>query len=87
MVRIVTKEQIDPSMSWDFFNGASQDHKGGGGATNFLNQNHHFHIQMGLGTYTNKYPELMDLKLLLCFSLQKGCRKFQIFGDSLIIVN
>ena len=42
---------------------------------------------MGLGAGTNNYAELMTLKLLLHFALEKGCRNLQIFGDSLIIIN
>ena len=74
-------------MPWDFFDGASQNHTCGGGATLFLNQNHHFKIQMGIGAGTNNYAELMALKLLLHFALEQGCKKLQIFGDSLIIIN
>ena len=42
---------------------------------------------MGLGEGTNNYAELLSLKLLLQFALEKGCRNLQIFGDSLIIIN
>ena len=42
---------------------------------------------MGLGTGTNNYAELMALKLLLCFALERNCRKIHIFGDSLVILN
>ena len=74
-------------MPWDFFDGASQNHTCGGDVTLFLNQNHHFHIQMGLSVGTNNYAELMALKLLLHFSLEQRCIKLHIFGDSLIIIN
>ena len=42
---------------------------------------------MGLWIGTNNYAETMALKLLLCFSLEKVCRKLQIFRDSLVIIN
>ena len=42
---------------------------------------------MDLGTCTNNYAELMALKLLLCFALEKDCRKLHIFRDSLVIIN
>ena len=42
---------------------------------------------MGLGAGTKNYGELLSLKLLLQFALEKGCRNLQIFGDSLIIIN
>ena len=58
-----------------------------GGATLFLNSTHHFQIKMGLGTGTNNYIELVALKLLLCFALERNSRKIQIFGDSLVILN
>ena len=61
--------------------------KCGGGATLFLNSTHHFKITMGLGTRSNNYAELLALKLLLCFAIEKNCKRIQIFGDSLAILN
>ena len=61
--------------------------KCGGGATLFLNSTHHFKITMGLGTGSNNYAELMALKLLLCFAIEKNCKKIHTFGDSLVILN
>ena len=58
-----------------------------GGATLFLNPSHHFQIQMGLGNGTNNFAELMVLKLLLCFAIERNCRKNHIFGDFLVILN
>ena len=71
----------------EFFNEASQENKCGGCAIFFLNQNHHFQIQMGLGAGTNNYAELMALIILLCFALEKDCRRIHIFWDSLVILN
>ena len=86
-IHVSVEDSIDHSFPWDFFDGASQEHNCGGGATLFLTQNHHFKIQMGLGEGTNNYVELLGLKLLLCFALAKGYKCLQIFGDSLIVIN
>ena len=61
--------------------------KCGGGATLFLNSTHHFQITMGLGTGSNNYVELMALKILLCFGIERNYKKIQIFGDSSVIIN
>ena len=58
-----------------------------GGATLFLNSTHHFKIMMGLGTGSNNYANLMALKLLICFSIEKNCKNTSIFCDSLVILN
>ena len=42
---------------------------------------------MGLGDGANNFVELMALKLLLFFALEKDSRRIQIFGDSLVILN
>jgi len=41
---------------------------------------------MGLGPGTNKFPELLSLKLLLLFVGEKGVRDIQVFGDSLNVI-
>ena len=43
-----------------------------GGACLYLNQSHFFQISLGLGTGTNNYVELMTLKLLLYFSIERN---------------
>jgi ribonuclease HI len=48
---------------------------------------HLFKIKIGLGPGTNNYVELMSLKLLLLFAIEKRVESLQIFGDSLIVVN
>ena len=40
-----------------------------------------------LGGGTNNFSELMSLKLLLIFSLEKGCNKLNFMGDSLNVIN
>ena len=42
---------------------------------------------MGLGTGSNNYAELMTLKLLLCFAIERNCKMLQVFGDSLVEIN
>ena len=61
--------------------------KCGGGATLFLNPTREFKIKMGLGTETNIYVELMALNIFLYFEIERNCKKIQIFGDSLVILN
>ena len=75
--RIIIPEQMDKNTPWDFFDGASQDLKCGGGATLFLNPTYHFQIPMGLGSRSNNYAELMALKLLLCFQLKENAKNYK----------
>ena len=42
---------------------------------------------MGLGAGTNNYAELMTLKLLLCFAIERNYKKLQVFGDSMVVIN
>ena len=58
-----------------------------GGACLYLNQSHFFQISLGLGTGTNNYAELMTLKLLLCFAIERNCRQLQVYGDSMVVIN
>ena len=85
--RIIVPEQINKNNPWAFFDGASQNLTCGGGACLFLTQNHYFKISLGLGAGTNNYAELMTLKLLLCFTIERNCRNLQVFGDSMVVIN
>ena len=78
---------IDRSSPWAFFDGAAQNELCGGGAVLFLSDSHFFVISMGLGGGTNNFAEIMSLKLLLIFSLEKGCNKLNFMGDSLNVIN
>ena len=78
---------MDKNTPWAFFDGASQNSKCGGGDTLFLNTNHHFQISVGLGSRTNNFAELMTSKLLLCFAIERNCKKLQVFGDSMVVIN
>ena len=87
VIRFIHEEQMNKSIHWEIFNGASQNQKCGGGAIIYLSETSYLKIQMGLGNGTNNYVKVMNLKLLLCFSKEKGCTYLQLFGDSMIIVN
>jgi ribonuclease HI len=87
--RDVREETPDLSIPWAYFDGASpsdQRNCGGGGCL-YLSQSHYFFLKEGLGAGTNNYSELLALKLLLLFAIEKGCRALQVFGDSLVIIN
>ena len=84
--RIITLD-IDKSLPWAFFDGASQNNICGGGAILFLSASHFFVMSMGLGGGTNNFAELMSLKLLLVFALETGCTVLNFFGDSLNVIN
>ena len=44
------------------------------------------YLSLGLGAGTNNYVELMMLKLLLCFAIERNCKKVQVFGDSMVVI-
>jgi ribonuclease HI len=87
-IRASQPELIDPSVPWDFFDGASQNLLcGGGGGVLHISESHSFKIKMGLGKGTNNYVELMALLLLLKFSIEQGIHTIQLFGDSMNVIN
>ena len=75
--RIIAPEHLDKNIPMAFFDGASQNLTCEGGATLFLNPNHHFQISMGLGSGTNNYDERMTLKLLLFLQLKETAKRFK----------
>jgi len=79
--------EIDRSVPWGFFDGAAQNNRCGGGALLYLSDSHHYVLTFGLGEGTNNYAELMSLKLLLIFAVEKGCQKLNVFGDSMNVIN
>jgi len=85
--RRILEVEIDHSRPWAFFDGASQNNMFGGGAVLHLSESHHFTLSMGLGEGSNNYAELLSLKLLLNFALEKGCTSLTCFGDSLNVIN
>ena len=44
-------------------------------------------MSMDLGEGSNNFVEIMSLKLMLVFALEKNCRSISIFGDSLNVIN
>ena len=79
--------EIDQTTPWEFFDGANQNNLCGGGALLFLSDSHFFELTPGLGEGSNNYAELLSLKLLLIFAVEKGCQSFKFFGDSLNVIN
>jgi len=79
--------EIDRSAPWGFFDGAAQNNRCGGGAILYLSDAHYFVLTSGLGEGSNNYAELMSLKLLLIFALDKGCKKLNVYGDSMNVIN
>ena len=57
------------------------------GAILFLTENHSFELMTGLGEGSNNFAELLSLKLLLIFAVDKGCRSLKVYGDLLNVIN
>ena len=78
--------ELDKSVPWGFFDGATQNNSCGGGALIFLSETHFFELVVGLGEGSNNFTELMSLKLLI-FVGEKGCINQIFFGDSMNVIN
>ena len=85
--RRILEVEIDRTSPWAYFDGAAQNNICGGGAVLFLAESHFFVMSMGLGEGTNNFAELMSLKLLLIFALEKGCNDLNFLGDSMNVIN
>jgi ribonuclease HI len=86
---LIREEVIDLAMSWDYFDGVFlEDHLiyGGGGCL-YFSTTHYFILKSGLGAGTNNFVELLALKFLLLFFVEKGFKTLQVFCDSMIIIN
>jgi ribonuclease HI len=59
----------------------------GAGGSLFLKEDHCLKFKVGLGTGSNKFFELMALRLNLLFALEKGVLRLQIFGDSQLVIH
>ena len=79
--------EIDRTSPWAFFDGAAQNNLCGGGAVLYLTESHFFILSMGLGGGTNNFAELMSLKLLMMFAIEKGCTELNMLGDSMNVIN
>jgi ribonuclease HI len=90
-LRVISRQsqmvEIDKSSPWGFFDGASQHNHCGGGGLLYLSDSHYYSLNFGFGTRTNNYVELMSLKLLIAFAIEKGCHSLNVFGDSLNVIN
>jgi ribonuclease HI len=78
---------IDSSSPSGFFDGASQQNICGGAGLLFLSASHYFIMSFGFGLGTNNFGELMSLKLLIAFAIEKGCLSLKVYGDSLNVIN
>ena len=78
---------LDKSYPWGFFDGAAQNDLCGGGAYLYLSESHYFSLSMGLGVGTNNFAEIMSLKFLLIFVVEKGIKRLTVLGDSMNVIN
>jgi len=78
---------IDKSKPWGFFDGAAQHNICGGGAVLYLSDTHYFELICGLGEGNNNFAELLSLKILLIFAVEKGIVNLSVMGDSMNVVN
>ena len=53
----------------------------------YLSDSHFFVMTAGLGEGSNNYAEIMSLKLLIIFAIEKGCKKLNVYGDSMNVIN
>ena len=73
---------------WVFFDGSSHEKQltcWGEGCL-FLSNSHFFHLSASQGRGCNNFVELMPLKLLLLFVVEKNCHTLKVFGDSMIVL-
>ena len=59
----------------------------GDGGTIYISDEHYFSFKAGLGIGTNNFVEICALKLLLTLAREKHIVKFQLFGDSQLVIN
>lgn len=85
--RVTLDIDIDMSKPWGFFDGAAQHNICGGGALLYLSETHFFELLCGLGEGSNNFAELMSLKILLIFAVEKGVDNILVLGDSMNVVN
>ena len=53
----------------------------------YLSDSHYFLLKSRVREGTNNFVELLALKMLLILAAEKGCKSFQVFGDSMIVIN
>ena len=88
-IKIVSVDNIDKTYPWGYFNGfVALDPKiCGDGGMIYISDEHYFSFKAGLGTGTNNFAEICALKLLLTLDREKHIVKFQLFGDSQLVIN
>lgn len=87
-IRQPVEEIINKDFPWAFFDGASQETPPKGGAWGILHLSmfHSISFKAGVGQASNNFYELMALKLVLMLSWEHGVTQFQLFGDSLLVI-
>ena len=83
-MRLVVNEHIDKASPWGYFDGsaAGVPQICGAGGILYISDEHFFTFSVGLGLGTNKFVELLALKLLIILALRQGVQTMHIFGDS-----
>eukprot|EP00253_Pinus_taeda_P017420 PITA_17420 len=80
--RIIPELQITKGIPWAFFYSASQNNIAGAGLVIFESSSHVLKASVGLGTGSNNFAELLALKFLICWLIQRHTFSIQIYGDS-----
>jgi len=69
--RIIIAEEVEKSFLWAYFDGAcSENGDCGRGVVLYINANPCFKLHIGFGRGTNNYAKLLNLKILLLFSIE-----------------
>ena len=72
----IQEEVIDKERSWAYFDGETLGDQllcGGVGCL-YITTSHFFLLKSGLGAGSNNYSEILALKFLLLFDVEKGCK-------------
>jgi len=72
--RPIVIEDPDRSRPWGFFDDASQGNEPthGGRFVLHLNENHNFHVNMGLGQGSKNWAKVHACRALITFLVEKG---------------
>ena len=81
--------EINKSIPWAFFDGASQGDPplGGSGGVVYFSANHKIHAKYSPGHYTNNKDKLGALHLFLNVAINNNISQLQFFGDSKMLVD
>ena len=88
-IRIITEEVIDKTKPWGFFDCSASGNPQvcGAGGILYFKDDHFITFKAGLGIGSNNFAELSAVKLLIYLALDKQISRFQIYGDSLLVIN